>query len=333
MFSQTQAIMRKLYYLLVFCLAVMLTAILLWWHLKPSQRTGTPSPAESKPANTPDHKTAALSSAPAANTTVPAGLDATEEQLLAEVGWYISRSARLPELGFDQDQAAAILRGVKLSLEGKDAPLPPESAVFKINSYMQNRIQVARAKAQKEAQTTEAAYFANLKSKGISSTPSGLYYEIIQQGSEKKPGPTDSVTVNYTGRLTDGKVFDSSNTPGKPAVFQLNRLIRGWAEGLQLIGVGGKIKLYVPYSLGYGQAGQPKIPPFSTLEFEVELLGTTPAPVQPVPAHPVPPNPHPVSRGPGNPAPGNPAPGNPAPGNPAPGNPAPVSPAPVSSVY
>jgi FKBP-type peptidyl-prolyl cis-trans isomerase len=189
-----------------------------------------------------------------------------------------------------------------------------------MSTYMQNKMQVARANAQKAAQIKETAFFAGLKSKGISSTPSGLCYEITQPSAGKKPTAADSVTVKYTGRLTDGKVFDSSDSKGKPAVFQVNRMIRGWAEGIQLIGVGGKIKLYVPFSLAYGPANQRNIPPFSTLEFEVELLDVVPTPVNPAPVHPAPAN-----LGPGHPTPGSPAPVGTPPSTHAPASPAPGS--------
>jgi FKBP-type peptidyl-prolyl cis-trans isomerase len=272
MSDRTQIIMRKLCCLFLASLPAML----------PANPVSPTSPASAPAAN-------AVSpvNAPAANAVVPTVPNYTEEQLLTEIGWLMSNRFQLSELGFNQDQIVAILRGVTLSLEGKDTPLPLESVGPKVSAYMQKRMQVARANAQMAAQAKEAAYFANLKSRGISSTPSGLYYEIIQQGTDKKPTANDSITVNYTGRLPNGKVFDSSAAHGKPAVLQMNRMIRGWAEGIQLIGVGGKIKLYVPFSLAYGSTGQRNIPPFSTLEFEVELLGINPAPVNPPPgSHP-----------------------------------------------
>jgi len=318
--------MRKLYYILIVCLAALLSAILVWWYMKPDTKTKTLSSTES-PANAPAAKAAA------AGTAAPAAVEPTDEQLLTQVGWFMVKRFQLTELGFNHDEAAAIVRGVTLSLEGKDSPLPIDTAGPKMSAFMQKRMQVTRANAQKAAQATEATYFANLKSKGISSTPSGLYYEIIQPGSEKKPTPTDSVMVNYTGRLTDGKVFDSSNTPGKPATLQMNRVIRGWTEGLQLIGVGGKIKLYVPFSLAYGPGSQPKIPAFSTLEFEIELLGVTPAPVHPAPGAPRPPIRTPAAPAPGIGAPASPAPATPAPASSVPASPAPASPAPVNSAY
>ncbi len=312
--------MRKLYFVVVVCLVAILAAVVIWWHLKPDQKTGSSSAA------------AGTAKAPAANApAAPATNEPTDEQLLTQFGWFMAKRFQLTELDFKQNEIDAILRGMTLSLEGKDSPLPMDSAGPRMSSFLQKRMQAARAAAQKVAEAREATYFANLKSRGVASTASGLYYEIIQPGSEKKPGPTDMVTVNYTGRLTDGQVFDTSSTTGKPAVFQVNRLIRGWSEGLQLVGVGGKIKLYVPFSLAYGPASQPKIPAFSTLEFEVELVSASPAPARPAPPpRPTPGNLQSPNRAPVNPAPGAPPPPSRVPANRTPANPATVSPAPAS---
>jgi FKBP-type peptidyl-prolyl cis-trans isomerase len=87
--------------------------------------------------------------------------------------------------------------------------------------------------------------------------------------------------VNYTGTLIDGTVFDSSERQGKPVEFALNKVIAGWTEGLQKISKGGKIKLYVPPQLAYGDEGRPGIPPGATLIFEIELLDITPAAAAP----------------------------------------------------
>jgi len=280
-------------------------------------------------SNTPAPNIPALS-APAPSAPMPPAPEYTEEQLLTEAGWVVGKRSQLSELGFNDDQIATILRGMTLSLQRKDAPLPLETVNPRIAVYMQNRMQVARANAQKAAEAKETAFFAELKSKGTLSTPSGLYYEIIQPGTDKKPAATDSVTVNYTGRLLGGKVFDSSAGRGTPAVFQLSRMIRGWAEGLQLIGEGGKIKLYVPFALAYGPRNQPNVPAFSTLEFDVELVSVTPAPVISAPAFPAPINRAQVNPGAIIPAPSSPAPTAPAPIKPAPSNSTPVSPAPVS---
>jgi FKBP-type peptidyl-prolyl cis-trans isomerase len=114
----------------------------------------------------------------------------------------------------------------------------------------------------------------NGKKSGIKTTKSGLQYEVITEGTGEKPKATDVVKVNYTGTLLDGTIFDSSIKRGEPATFPLNQVIPGWSEGLQLMTVGSKYKLYVPGSLAYGAQGQQQagIGPNETLVFEVELL-------------------------------------------------------------
>ena len=107
----------------------------------------------------------------------------------------------------------------------------------------------------------------------VTTTASGLQYEVLTEGSGPKPSATDNVTVHYKGTLTDGTVFDSSYDRGQPATFPLNRVIPGWTEGVQLMTVGSKYKFTIPSNLGYGAAGAGGvIPPNATLVFEVELL-------------------------------------------------------------
>jgi len=106
-----------------------------------------------------------------------------------------------------------------------------------------------------------------------SATASGLKYVVMKEGDGKSPSATDNVTVHYTGRLTDGTVFDSSVERGTPATFPLNRVIPGWTEGLQLMKEGGVTVFYIPSPLAYGEQGAPgAIPPNSDLIFEVELI-------------------------------------------------------------
>lgn len=112
----------------------------------------------------------------------------------------------------------------------------------------------------------------NALNKSIYTTKSGLQYKILKKGNGIKPKATDKVRVHYTGTLIDGTKFDSSVDRGVPAEFPLNQVIPGWTEGLQLMDIGSKYMLYIPYNLGYGTNPAGSIPPGSTLIFEVELL-------------------------------------------------------------
>jgi FKBP-type peptidyl-prolyl cis-trans isomerase FklB len=113
----------------------------------------------------------------------------------------------------------------------------------------------------------------NALKEGIQVTESGLQYEVLKMGRGKKPAATDRVKVHYHGTLIDGTVFDSSVERGEPTSFGLNQVIAGWTEGLQLMPVGSKFRFYIPQELGYGSRNAGSIPPYSTLIFEVELLG------------------------------------------------------------
>ena len=131
-------------------------------------------------------------------------------------------------------------------------------------------------KAEKgKAALTEGKRFLeeNGKKEGVITTKSGLQYKVLREGNGRSPKATDQVRCHYEGMLIDGTLFDSSLQRGEPATFPLNQVIAGWTEGLQLMKEGGKYRFFIPYLLGYGEAGAGNsIPPFSTLIFDVELL-------------------------------------------------------------
>ena len=138
----------------------------------------------------------------------------------------------------------------------------------------------AQAQAPTAAQASAAAKAAAapppdaMKVGTTITTSSGLVFKLMTAGSGAKPGPSDSVKVHYRGTLQDGKEFDSSYSRGAPAEFPLNRVIKCWTEGVQLLQVGGSAKLTCPPAIAYGERGAGGvIPPNATLNFEVELLG------------------------------------------------------------
>ena len=129
--------------------------------------------------------------------------------------------------------------------------------------------------ASKKAKEDGEKFLAeNAKRAEVKTTPSGLQYEVIEATLGQKPSATDKVRVHYEGTLIDGTVFDSSYKRGESITFGLNQVIKGWTEGLQLMSVGSKYKLYIPYDLAYGAQGAGgSIPPYAALIFTVELLG------------------------------------------------------------
>lgn len=143
--------------------------------------------------------------------------------------------------------------------------------------YMKRETEVNQKQAliqYKEIKEAGEKFLAENKAKdGVTVTGSGLQYEVLKSGSDNKPVATDAVTVHYHGTTPEGEVFDSSVERGSPATFKLNQVIKGWTEGLQLMGEGAKYKFYIPQELAYGPNGAgAKIKPFMPLVFEVELI-------------------------------------------------------------
>ena len=161
--------------------------------------------------------------------------------------------------------------GIKDVLEKDvEAKISDNQAQAIIQSYFSKKQQ-----KQSESVIEEGINFLreNGKREGVTTLASGLQYEVIDDGTGPKPTIEDNVTTHYHGTLIDGTVFDSSVDRGEPASFPVGGVIKGWTEALQLMAVGSKWKLYVPYDLAYGERGAgPQIGPYSTLIFEVELI-------------------------------------------------------------
>ncbi|MBM3853027.1 MAG: FKBP-type peptidyl-prolyl cis-trans isomerase [Verrucomicrobia bacterium] len=216
----------------------------------------------------------ALGFAAAASAPAPAPAPAfSEAQLIEEFGWFIGKRVGLTELEFKPAEVELLLKGIAQAAAGKDSPY----ALDQIGPAMDKFIQAKQAayvdKLKNKNQSVNLDFFAKLKeNKAVVELPSGLRYEIVAPASGPAPKATDTVRVHYVGRLLDGTEFDSSVKRGEPAEFPLDQVIAGWTEGIQKMNKGGKIKLYVPPHLAYGDDGRPGIPPGSTLIFDVELL-------------------------------------------------------------
>ena len=182
-------------------------------------------------------------------------------------------------LGIGQNLLGMGARGINVEdfaqaisdvLNRKETAISHNEAREIVNKYFEE----LEAKMNAENIEKGKAFLAeNAKKEGVVSLPSGLQYQVIKEGEGKKPSATDRVKCHYEGTLIDGTLFDSSIKRGQPAVFGLNQVIKGWTEGLQLMGEGAKYRFFIPSQLGYGaqQAGE-MIPPYSTLIFDVELI-------------------------------------------------------------
>ena len=206
----------------------------------------------------------------------PVKFETTNDSLSYSIGLFVG--ADFVKNGFTPLNLDLFMSALKTAMNGEEGALTMQQAqsVFQTCQMQKNKETEEKAKLQAEANAAIGTHFLeeNKKKKGITTTESGLQYEVIVQGTGPKPALTDTVKTHYHGTLIDGKVFDSSVERGEPIDFPLSGVIRGWQEGLQLMNVGSKYRLYVPSDLAYGsQQMGPTIGPNTTLIFEVELLG------------------------------------------------------------
>lgn len=169
----------------------------------------------------------------------------------------------------------SFLAGIRDGLEGHDTRIGQDEISTRVKGVReQERFRRQEELAANNRAAAQAFFTQNAAVKGVITTPSGLQYQVLEPGAGERPTATDIVTVNYRGTLLDGTEFDSSYARNQPAKFPLNRVIKGWTEGLQLMQVGARYKLFVPSELAYGQRGAGElIGPDAALVFEVELLG------------------------------------------------------------
>ncbi|WP_221773389.1 FKBP-type peptidyl-prolyl cis-trans isomerase [Ruficoccus amylovorans] len=212
----------------------------------------------------------ALSASAQTNDEAPKATSGSNTELLKNYGWIVTPDP--DRLGISDEEKAAFLAGVQAHLDGESGPADPQAAWQEIQQYLTQRFVEMNKEKGKE-------FLNDLKSNPkVKKSASGLYYEIIAEGEGPKAGPNDTVKVDYVGTLVDGTEFDSSYKRGQPATFPVSGVVPGFGEGVQLVGKGGKVKLYIPSELGYGDRAQPgsPIPPGSTLVFEVEMVEVNP---------------------------------------------------------
>lgn len=205
-----------------------------------------------------------------------AKLTTLEQKANYIIGQNLGKNLQNGGLAIEPDSLALALTDVR---DGKESRISEED-MQKIMQEVQQKAmakQEEEQKAKSEANIAEGKKFLeeNKAKEGVMTTESGLQYKVITEGKGAKPKATDTVTVNYTGKLIDGTVFDSSEKdgqPAQPATFPLDGVIPGWTEALQLMPQGSKWEIVIPSELAYGAGGQGPIPPSSTLIFEVELL-------------------------------------------------------------
>jgi FKBP-type peptidyl-prolyl cis-trans isomerase len=198
------------------------------------------------------------------------------------VGWEIA--SQVPPIMRDELDPNAVANAVKAALSGQK-PTMSEAEAKQVHEAFMAKIQAKyQAEMTKLAAKNKAegdAFLAkNKTAPGVKTTASGLQYQVLSQGTGARPGPNDTVEINYTGSFVDGQVFDASakhNPPGA-AKIPLAGVIPGFREGLQLMQVGGHYKLFIPAALAYGAEPQPPMPPNATLIFDVTLVKTGPTP-------------------------------------------------------
>jgi len=207
----------------------------------------------------------------------PAAAPLTDEEASDLFG--VNFGQGLHQLGLGNKQLESIVRGLKAGLAGKK--LEPADQ-RNLQAYIKT---AGEAATQRNLQAGKDFLAKNGAEKGVVTTASGLQYRILAagDGSAASPTTTDQVTVQYRGTLLDGSEFDSSYARNQPAEFQVDHVIKGWTEALQLMKPGAKWKLWIPADLAYGERPRPGIPGGSLLTFEVELQSFKPAPPPPPP--------------------------------------------------
>jgi FKBP-type peptidyl-prolyl cis-trans isomerase len=209
-----------------------------------------------------------------AGAALAAELETDAQKLGYIIGMDIGKSLKQQGTEIDLD---SLFEAIQATYRDEPLAMTPEQAASIREEFIAERRAEAEAERSSQAATNAAAgdkfLLENRNVEGVKVTDSGLQYKVIEMGDGAKPAATDTVTVHYRGTLLSGEEFDSSYSRNQPMTFQLDQVIPGWTEGVQLMPVGSKFMFYIPPNLAYGPNGGGPIGPNATLVFEVELLG------------------------------------------------------------
>ena len=228
--------------------------------------------AQTKTATKPVAPKTATAAKPVVKKVVPAAkpaivLKTAEDSMSYSIG--VLDGNFFKSQGIEKINSAVLAAGFADALKGKTL-FTPEQCDMIVRTAMQKN---GRKKIQPAIDEGLKFLAENAKKPGVKQTATGLQYEVMTEGTGAKPADTSVVKVHYEGFLLNGKKFDSSRDRGEPTQFPLNQVIRGWTEGVQLMGIGSKYKFYIPYQLAYGEQGSGEmIPGGALLIFEVELI-------------------------------------------------------------
>lgn len=191
----------------------------------------------------------------------------------ASYGIGLNMGKSLAQEGMDDLDSNAVAQGIEDAIGKKEQRLKDEDLIEAF-AFLQKRAEERMVEMNEESAAAGNKFLEdNAKREGVVTTATGLQYEVVKKTDGAQPKATDVVTVHYEGKLTDGSVFDSSIERGSPIDLPVNGVIPGWVEGLQLMHVGEKYKLYIPSELAYGeQSPTPAIPANSVLVFDLELI-------------------------------------------------------------
>ena len=218
---------------------------------------------------TPAQELADATMSPAPEPMVPA--NHTDAEVLQAWGWVTGQETAAAKFGLNQEEQNSLVQGLRAAIKGGPASPDVQAAMPGVANFVAERRARAQAEAERNHRQANQAFFEKLKrNPRVTHLADGLCYEIITPGAGPCPKPDQTVKVLYTGRLIDGRIFDSTQIG--PLDIDLDKVCRGWSEGVEKINRGGKIKLYIPPALAYGSEATSGIPPDSILIFEIELL-------------------------------------------------------------